>query len=131
LQREQANVLAFADPRRELEESPEGLETGFVKRRKRGARTDNDCINEICELVAQGITATAASRYVGVPWAMWQSWLKKNHEQAREKFDFSYGSHLEVMADATLRRRHGTSGLSSTTSKRARNMSLHTLVTSR
>jgi hypothetical protein len=38
-----------------------------------------------------------------VPWATWQSWLKKNHEQAREKFDFSYGSHLEVMADATLR----------------------------
>jgi hypothetical protein len=103
LQREQANVLAFAEPRRELEELPEGLETGFVKRRKRGARTDEDCINEICELIAQGITATASTRYVGLPWATWQSWLKKNHQDAREKFEFAYTAHLEVMADNTIR----------------------------
>ena len=34
-QREQTNVLAVVDPCREIEELPEGLETGHVKRRKR------------------------------------------------------------------------------------------------
>ena len=103
LQREQSNVLAFVDRNREIEEIPEGLETGFTKRRKRGVRTDSDCINEICELVSQGITATASVRFVGVPWATWQAWLKKNHEQARDKYEFAYSCHLEVMADNTLR----------------------------
>ena len=100
---EQSNVLAFVDRNREIEEIPERLETGFTKRRKRGVRTDSDCINEICELVSQGITATASVRFVGVPWATWQAWLKKNHEQARDKYEFAYACHLEVMADNTLR----------------------------
>jgi hypothetical protein len=30
-----------------------------IRKRMRGARTDCDCIDEICEIVAQGITATA------------------------------------------------------------------------
>jgi hypothetical protein len=50
LQREQADVLAFADPRREIEELPEGLETGYTKRRKRSARTDNDCTTKYASL---------------------------------------------------------------------------------
>ena len=45
LQREQKkNLLAFVDPHREIEVLPEGLQTGHVKRRKRGARSDRDCI---------------------------------------------------------------------------------------
>jgi DNA-binding transcriptional LysR family regulator len=48
---EQANVLAFADRNREIVELPEGLETGYTKRRKRGDRSDRDCIDEICELI--------------------------------------------------------------------------------
>jgi hypothetical protein len=102
LAREQADVLAFADRHREIEELPPGLETGETKRRKRGARTDRDCIDEICELIAQGITATASVKYVGVPWATWQKWLKFNHERAAEQYEFAYTSHLEVMADRTL-----------------------------
>jgi hypothetical protein len=101
--RQQTDVLAFADRNREIVELPEGLETGHTQRRKRGARTDRDCIEEICELIAQGITATAATRHVGVPWATWQKWLKLNHEKARESFEFAYMAHLEAMADATLR----------------------------
>ena len=102
LQRDQTNVLAFVDPRREIEELPEGLETGHVKRRKRGARSDRDCIDEICEIIAAGITAKAACEYVGVPWATWQYWRRNNVENARENSDFAYESHLEVMADSTL-----------------------------
>ena len=59
LVREQADVFAFADRNREIVELPPGLENGWTKRRRRGTRTDTDCINEICEIVAQGITATA------------------------------------------------------------------------
>jgi hypothetical protein len=99
---EQPDALAFADRNREIVELPEGLETGETKRRKRGARTDRDCINEICELVSQGITATASVKYVGVPWVTWHKWLKLNHEQAREKYEFAYLCHLEAMADRTL-----------------------------
>ena len=102
LQREQTNVLAFVDPHREIEELPEGLETGHVKRRKRGARSDSDCIDEICEIISAGITAKAACEYVGVPWATWQYWRRHNVENAREKSDFAYKSHLEVIADSTL-----------------------------
>jgi hypothetical protein len=56
--REQADALAFVDRNRESE-LPPGLENGQTRKRMRGARTDCDCIDEICEIVAQGITATA------------------------------------------------------------------------
>jgi hypothetical protein len=57
--------LHSLDPRREIEELPEGLQTGHVKRRKRGARSDRDCIDEICEIISAGITAKVACEYVG------------------------------------------------------------------
>jgi hypothetical protein len=102
LQREQTNVLAVVDPRREIEELPEGLQTGHVKRRKRGARSDRDCIDEICELIASGITAKAACKHVGVPWATWQYWRRNNVENARGKSDLAYECHLELLADSVL-----------------------------
>jgi hypothetical protein len=102
LAREQSDVLAFADRHREIEVLPEGLETTHVTQRKRGNRTDRDCIDEICELIAQGITVMASVRYVGVPYATWHKWTKLNHEQAREKYEFAYICHLEAMADRTL-----------------------------
>lgn len=52
-------ALAFVDRNREIVELPAGLENGQTRKRLRGARTDSDCIDEICEIVAQGITATA------------------------------------------------------------------------
>ena len=100
--REQTDVLAFADKNCEIEELPEGLETGYVMRRQRGSRTDRDCIDEICELIAQGITVMASTRYVGVRYATWHKWTKFNHEQAQEKYEFAHLCHLDAMADRTL-----------------------------
>jgi hypothetical protein len=100
--RQQSDVLAFADRNREIEELPAGLETGHTKRRKRGDRSDRDCIDEICELIAQGITVMVSTRFVGMPYATWHKWVKLNHEQARDKYEFAYTCHLEVMADRTL-----------------------------
>jgi len=99
---EQAHALDFVDRNREIEELPPGLETGETKRRKRGARTDRDCIDEACGLIAQGITTMAAVKYVGVPYATWHKWIKFNHELAKEKYEFAYLCHLEAMADRTL-----------------------------
>jgi hypothetical protein len=97
---EQANVLAFADRNREIVELPEGLETGYTKRRKRGDRSDSDCINEICELVSQGITATASVRFVGVRWATWQAWLKKNRELDDLAIPVSKRKHISLLGIA-------------------------------
>jgi hypothetical protein len=67
--------------------------------RKRGARTDEDCINEVCELISRGITASAATEFVGLPWSTWHAWIRRNHCQAKEKHDLAYDFHLEAMAD--------------------------------
>ena len=99
---ERNDVLAFADRNRESVDLPEGLENGYTQRRKRGTRTDLDCINEICELVSQGITANAAVKYVGVPWATWHKWQHLNHCEAARRYEFAYKCHLEAMADKTL-----------------------------
>jgi hypothetical protein len=56
---QQADLLAFVDRNREIVELPPGLENGQTRKRMRGARTDCDCIDEICEIVVQGSTATA------------------------------------------------------------------------
>ena len=81
----QTNVLAVYERNREIEELPPGLETGYTNRRKRGARTDEDCINEVCELISRGITASAATEFVGLPWSTWHAWIRRNHCQAKEK----------------------------------------------
>jgi hypothetical protein len=75
LHEEQTNVLAVYERNREIVELPPGLETGHTNRRKRGARTDEDCINEIGELISRGIIATAATEFVGVPWSTWHAFL--------------------------------------------------------
>ena len=54
LAREQADVLAFVNKNREIVELPPGLENGQTRKRKRGARTDTDCIDEICETRRSG-----------------------------------------------------------------------------
>ena len=103
LHAEQTNVLAVFERNREIVELPEGLANGHVQRRRRGARTDEDCIHEICELVARGITASAATEFINLPWSTWNAWLRRNHCQAREKYDLAYDFHLEAMADKTQR----------------------------
>jgi hypothetical protein len=92
-------VLAVVDPYREIKEPPEGLETGHVKRRKRGARSDRDRIDEICEIIASGVTAKAACEYVGVSLATWQHWRRNDVENAGKKSDLAYECQLESMSD--------------------------------
>ena len=108
LHAEQTNVLAVFERNREIVELPEGLANGHVQRRRRGARTDEDCIHEICELVTRGITASAATEFINLPWSTWNAWLRRNHCQAREKYDLAYDFHLEAMADKTQRIRTRT-----------------------
>ena len=102
LSQQQNDVLAFAERNREIEEIPAGLHSGVIQNRKRGARSDRDCIGEICELIAQGITSKTSTKFVGVPWPTWQKWLKLNHEGAKSSYDHAYQMHLDNMADDSL-----------------------------
>jgi hypothetical protein len=97
------DVLAFADRNREIIQLPEGLETGETMRRERGARTDDDVIQEVIEIFAQGITITASLRYVGLPYATWHKWRKENHCHAEELHALAHLCHLEAIANKTLR----------------------------
>jgi hypothetical protein len=102
VQAKRSDVMAFAERNREIVEIPEGLRSGNAKRRLRGNREDRDCIEEICELLAQGITLTAATRFVGVPWMTWHGWVKRNHKGAGDCYREVYPMHLDAMADQTL-----------------------------
>jgi hypothetical protein len=87
------------DPYREVQLLPPGMVNGNTLRRTRGERTDEDCINEVCELVCRGITVTSALKLVGVPTLLWYTWKKTNQDNIVEKFEFAYTVHLEVRAD--------------------------------
>ena len=97
------DALAVAERNREIVELPPGLETNLTMKRKRGARTDDDVIEEICEIYAQGITITATLRYVGLPYATWHKWRKENHCHAEEHHAFAHLCHLEAIADKAVR----------------------------
>ena len=99
LHEEQSNILAAFERDREIVELPESLVNGHVARRKRGARTDEDCIHEICELISRGILGIVATEFVGVPWSTWHAWIRRNHCRAKELHDLAYEFHLEAMAD--------------------------------
>ena len=96
------DALAFAERNREIVELPPGLETNLTMKRKRGARTDADVIDEICEMYAQGITITATLRYVGLPYATWHKWRQENHCHAEEYHAFAHTCHLHAIADKIL-----------------------------
>jgi hypothetical protein len=66
------------------------------------AYATNDVIQEAMEIFAQGITLTASLRYVGLPYAMWQNWLKQDHCQSKERYLFALNCHLEAISDKTL-----------------------------
>jgi hypothetical protein len=83
------DALAFAERNREIVELPEGLETNRTITRKRGARADDDVIQEAWKYSPQGITLTASLRYVGLPYATWHKWLKQDHCQSKERYSFA------------------------------------------
>ena len=96
------DALAFAERNREIVELPEGLETNLTLKRKRGARTDDDVIEEAMEIHGQGITLMASLRYVGVPYTTWHRWHKRDHCHAKERYEFAHHCHMEAMSDKSL-----------------------------
>ena len=96
------DALAVAERNREIVELPEGLETNLTLKRKRGARTDDDVIEEAMEIHGQGITLMASLRYVGVPYTTWHRWHKRDHCHAKERYEFAHHCHMEAMSDKSL-----------------------------
>ena len=81
---------------------PEEECNGYVKRRARGAKTDAQCVNEVCALVAQGLTLKTSLRIVGVPQVTWYKWRQDNIAQLLEKFEFANICNLDGMADDVI-----------------------------
>jgi hypothetical protein len=72
------DITAVLDPYRERPTLPPGLVDGNTLRRKRGDRSDEDCINELCELIACGITCAKAREFIGIPNTLWYKWKREN-----------------------------------------------------
>ncbi len=96
------DALAVAERNREIVELPPGLETNLTMKRKRGARTDDDVIEEAMEIHAQGITLMASLRYVGLPYTTWHKWIKRDHCHTKERYECAHHCHLEAMVDKSL-----------------------------
>ena len=87
------DVLSFA--------IPEGLKDSDVMRRARGDKSDIECVNEICGLIAEGMIVTKAVKTAKVPWPTWHAWVQLNHCRAKDRYEVAYQMHLEAMADRT------------------------------
>jgi hypothetical protein len=72
---------------------------GNILRRVRGLRTDEDCISEVCELVACGVTCKAARAAIGIPTITWYKWRTANHCNLREKYAYALQCNLAEIAD--------------------------------
>jgi len=64
---------------------PKGLLSAADLRERRGDRSDGDCTDEVCLLVACGITLTKARDFVGVPHALWETWVRRDVERIVDK----------------------------------------------
>jgi hypothetical protein len=58
---------------------PVGLVNGHVLRRRRGTKSDERCVAEICELIANGVAVKTARAYVGVAAGTWMRWRTENN----------------------------------------------------
>jgi hypothetical protein len=91
----QQNIYSFA---------PDGIiENGNTMRRARGDKSDIECINEVCGLVAEGMKVVDAVKYVKLPWSTWHAWVQQNFLRTKDRYAVAYEMHLERMADETQR----------------------------
>ena len=96
------DALAFIDRHREIVELPPKLVDGDTLRRKRGPRDDEDLVQEILLMYAQGATQTEVLKHVGLPYVTWHKWREDNYCQLKVRYAFAHVCHLEAMADKTL-----------------------------
>lgn len=96
------DALAFIDRHREIVELPPGRVDGDTMRRKRGTRDDEDTVQEILLMYAQGATLTEVLKHVGLPYVTWHKWRTEDRHQLKARYEFAHVCHLEAMADKTL-----------------------------
>jgi hypothetical protein len=118
-ERSARNKAAYALARRELQDQrndiaallpdpyrdcpvPVGVLSAAELRKRRGERSDGDCIDEVCVLVACGITLTKARDFIGVPHWLWETWVRRDIERIVDKLKFARECNLELMADQII-----------------------------
>lgn len=99
---EARDVTQYVDPYREREYLPAGLVNGNKLRSLRGDRSDQDCVAEVCELVACGITRARACEAIGIPHTMWYRWKRLGLYNIPALYEFAKECQLDMLADRTL-----------------------------
>jgi hypothetical protein len=79
---------------------PVGSVNGHVLRRRRGTKSDEQCVAEICELVANGVAVKAARVYVGVPAGTWMRWRTENNCNLIGRLQEAQRAKMDDLADA-------------------------------
>lgn len=97
------NLKAAATKARGIVKMPDGLINGNVLRRKRGTQTDEDCIDQICSLISNGVTVVDALQHVKLDPKDWYKWQRNNYCYAMNQYEDALHCHLEVMVDRTLK----------------------------
>lgn len=72
---------------------------GQVKRRARGARTDEDVIKEILELVSTGMTCAEAREVVGLSATQWGGWLREDYLGLKKQYATARALQAEAWSD--------------------------------
>jgi hypothetical protein len=102
IERRTNDAAAVADPNRVVEVLPPELVGPRELNRRRGIRTDADCIDEICQIVGKGITQKAAMEFVGVDNTQWNRWLKADVAGVQSRWLEAQRLHLEAIADFAI-----------------------------
>ena len=96
------DISAVLDPYRERPTLAPGLVNGNTRRRKRGDRTDKDCIEELCELIASGITCAKAREFIGISKRLWYKWKRENPYALLENYALARQCALELKEDEMI-----------------------------
>lgn len=70
-----------------------------VLQRMRGARTDDDCIEEILDRVSLGDTLKLALEIVGVSGKQWRQWKIDDKSNLKAKLDVAWEAQADAWAD--------------------------------
>jgi hypothetical protein len=81
---------------------PVGSVNGHVLRRRRGTKSDEQCVAEICELVANGVAVKAARVYVGVPAGTWMRWRTENNCNLIGRLQEAQRAKMDDLADDAM-----------------------------
>jgi hypothetical protein len=81
---------------------PRDLIDNTVMQRKRGDRTDENCIDEILERISSGDTLSLSLELVGVSGTQWRAWVSRDYHGLKAKVALAWEAQADSWADDLL-----------------------------